>query len=72
MGESIKEKLWIGMFFIMLCGSQLCWLLWGKSVEEAGYENRAAAVRPAFSLETLEEYPALYDCLLYTSPSPRD
>ena len=61
MGEGVKAKLWIGMFFIMLCGSQLCWLLWGKSVEEAGYENRAAAVRPAFSLETLEEYPALYE-----------
>ena len=21
-----KEKLWILMFFLMLCGSQICWL----------------------------------------------
>ncbi len=61
MRERIRERLWIGMFFLMLCGGQLCWLMGGSRTAQEGYENRTAAQRPVLSAGTIEEFPALYE-----------
>ncbi len=55
-----KEKLWILMFFLMLCGSQICWLFADQEAV-AGHENRTAAKKPVFSIAAIEEYPAMYE-----------
>ncbi len=61
MRKHIREGLWIGMFFLMLCGWQLCWLAGGSRMAQEGYENRTVAQRPVLSAGTIEEFPALYE-----------
>ncbi len=60
MKACIREKVWIGMFLLVLCGSQLCWLFAGRE-ESAGQENRTKAPKPVFSFASIEEYPAMYE-----------
>lgn len=61
MGESIKQKIWIAAFFLMICCVQLFWLVAGKYAGSETYENRAAAEKPVFTLAEAEGFPAAYE-----------
>jgi len=61
MRETIKYRVWIGMFFIMVCCAEPFWLAAGQNFQKDTYENRVAAEKPAFSLATLEAYPAAFE-----------
>lgn len=61
MKNGIKQKLWIGAFFFMICCAQPFWLIARKQISSENYENRTPADKPVFSIETIEEYPAAWE-----------
>lgn len=61
MKNGIKQKLWIGAFFFMICCAQPFWLIAGKQIHSENYENRTLADKPVFSIDTIEEYPAAWE-----------
>ena len=61
MRADLRNKIWIGAFFLMICGVQLLWPLLGEHLDRENYENRVAVERPQFSIETIDEFPASYE-----------
>ena len=61
MRADLRNKIWIGAFFLMICGVQLLWPLLGEHLDRENYENRVAVERPQFSIETIDEFPAAYE-----------
>ena len=61
MRENRNEKIWIGAFFLILCGGPLLWAIWGKNIDYENYENRVAAEKPVFSPAQIETFPEQYE-----------
>ena len=61
MRADLRNKIWIGAFFLMICGVQFLWPLLGEHLDRENYENRVAVERPQFSIETIDEFPASYE-----------
>lgn len=61
MKKQVIQKIWIGIFLLIIYGIPLLWFGVGSRMQAENYENRTAVVKPVFSWEGIEAYPAAYE-----------
>lgn len=59
--KSTNSRFFIGLFVVVLCSPFFLWMLLGRYVDSANYENRNLAVRPTFDITSYKSYASAYE-----------
>ncbi len=61
MKGNIIQRIWVAAFLAMIFGVHFIWLAAGGLFTTESHENRSVAEAPAFSLDTIEEFPEQWE-----------